>query len=323
MKPKLSLVLPMYNVEQYIARCLDSIYANPESASEIEVLIIDDGSPDRSAIVAQQWIDSRGVTNARIIQQENRGLGGARNTGIREASSPWIWFIDSDDEITSDAILNILSRLNPTLDFITFEFLRIPQNSLGYGLTKEYNQIPPDVLANQIVLNSPCFNIYQVDFLKEQNLYFREKFLHEDNEFAIRVNFRARQIAYFPIVIYKYYTTNGDSITNTLSPHKVPNLLSHFDTYNELLKQSPSKQQKKAMQVINKVPLAWLLNALKFGTKQERRTTGLLIKHNRARLRQSISMLPLKLKLKVWIQTSSIYIFLISTCRRSSVDETR
>lgn len=308
LSPELTIVVPMYGVEKYIGRCLDSIFANPHARTKSEVLLIDDGSPDNSSQVAMDWIKLHHVTNVSIISQENKGLGGARNTGLRLASGKWIWFVDADDEIMPDAIENITCRLNPSLDFITFEFFFLPQNTLGYGYAHAHDCISPEVLASRITLNSPCFNIFRVNFLRDNDLWFKEKFLHEDNEFAIRVNFRAKQVAFYPIVIYKYYTANGGSITNTtVSPKKIDDLLAHFKTYKSLLKERPSRLQHRAMQQVNVVPTIWLLKYLKCGTLENRVYARRQIIKHRFTIRRSASLMPLRYQLSIWMHTSPLF----------------
>ena len=146
--PKLSIILPIYNVEKYIIRCLSSIFANDFKQDDIELLLVDDASPDGTIKRALAWLSTRNASNFRIIRQENKGLGGARNTGIRNASAPWLWFIDSDDEITPNAIPMILSRLNDKLDFITFNYISRPGDTTGYNLTTPEINIEADDLTS-------------------------------------------------------------------------------------------------------------------------------------------------------------------------------
>jgi glycosyltransferase involved in cell wall biosynthesis len=96
--PLVSVVIPVYNVERFIKTCLDSVLA--QSYENLEVLVVDDGSPDQSISVVEQYNDQR----LRIIRQKNRGLAGARNTGIREARGDFIALLDSDDFWSADKI---------------------------------------------------------------------------------------------------------------------------------------------------------------------------------------------------------------------------
>lgn len=97
-KPLVSVVIPVYNVERFINTCLDSVLQ--QSYENLEVLVVDDGGPDKSISIVEQYEDQR----LRIIRQENRGLAGARNTGIREARGDFIALLDSDDYWSTDKI---------------------------------------------------------------------------------------------------------------------------------------------------------------------------------------------------------------------------
>lgn len=96
--PLVSVVIPVYNVERFIKTCLDSVLA--QSYEHLEVLVVDDGGPDQSISIVEQYGDKR----LRIIRQQNRGLAGARNTGIREARGDYIALLDSDDFWAKDKI---------------------------------------------------------------------------------------------------------------------------------------------------------------------------------------------------------------------------
>ncbi|WP_274864305.1 glycosyltransferase family 2 protein [Serratia marcescens] len=97
-----SLIIPMYNVEKYITACLESVF--PQLNDEIEVILVDDGGPDKSAEIAQRLIDDNQpkTKNVRIIYQENAGLSGARNTGIKNSTGKYLCFLDSDDLLMDD-----------------------------------------------------------------------------------------------------------------------------------------------------------------------------------------------------------------------------
>ena len=117
--PKVSVIVPVYNVEQYIKRCINSIYAQIYAAHE--VICVNDGSTDGSLEVLQRL--AIGHPSLKIINQANKGLGGARNTGVEHATGDYIWFVDSDDWIEPDS-LSSLARLiieNPYPDIVLFD----------------------------------------------------------------------------------------------------------------------------------------------------------------------------------------------------------
>lgn len=306
--PKLSLILPIYNVSQYIERCLISIYKNKFEDSDIELILVDDASPDDSIDVALKWLKNNGHSNFKLIRQENKGLGGARNSGIDNASAPWLWFIDSDDEITPDAIPLIISRLNPALDFITFNALFLPEKGLAYPeITHPIVNKKAEIITANHLLNSPCFNIYRVDFLKNNHLRFLEKFTHEDNEFSIRINFFADTISVYPEVTYIYHTQNSSSITNSFNPKRIDDLLKHFDTYDRLLTIRPTPNQLRAMQLENTVPFYWLWKLRCHASGESRKKLDKLFKENRWRFMDAFSTLSFKQRFSILLHTTSWY----------------
>lgn len=94
---KISFIIPLYNCGQYIQRCIDSIYSLPILHSEMEILVIDDGSLDKGADIVRQL--SLIKSEVRLIQQTNKGASTARNRGLEEAQGKWVWFVDADDRV--------------------------------------------------------------------------------------------------------------------------------------------------------------------------------------------------------------------------------
>lgn len=109
-QPKVSIVVPVYNSRQYLARCLDSLLG--QTVSEIEVVLVDDGSTDGSSLTCDGWadIDSR----IRVIHKENGGLSDARNCGALGARAPYIAFVDSDDSVDLDFCESLLHDIEAT-----------------------------------------------------------------------------------------------------------------------------------------------------------------------------------------------------------------
>ena len=97
---KLSIIVPMYNVEKYIQRCLSSIINNKGFLENCELIVVNDGTKDNSESIARKIIE--GLPNTQIIVQENQGLSAARNIGLSRAIGEYVWFIDSDDWIEPD-----------------------------------------------------------------------------------------------------------------------------------------------------------------------------------------------------------------------------
>lgn len=108
--PKVSIIVPVYNVSQYITKCLDSIYE--QTYQNIELILVDDCGSDDSMIIVHGYLTSHVSIEAHIIShQKNRGLSAARNSGIEKASGEYIYFLDSDDYITPDCIEALVKPL--------------------------------------------------------------------------------------------------------------------------------------------------------------------------------------------------------------------
>ena len=110
----LSILIPAYKVETLLPRCLDSIFC--QDTSKVEIVIVDDGSPDKTFDVAKSYAEK--YANLRVFRKENNGVGAARNFLLEKAIGDYIWFIDSDDYIVKDCLSFILPELNGTLDMV-------------------------------------------------------------------------------------------------------------------------------------------------------------------------------------------------------------
>ena len=123
-----SLVVPVYNTEKFLQECLNSIEA--QEFDDFEVVLVDDGSTDQSPAICDSFCEQFNKrpgrkSTAKVIHQKNAGLSGARNSGIREASGEWIWFVDSDDWITPDALSVLYERMCfGKGDLYTFQYIK-------------------------------------------------------------------------------------------------------------------------------------------------------------------------------------------------------
>lgn len=252
--PELTLVLPMYNVEQFVERCLESIYCEqPDVEQErIEVVLVDDGSPDRSAAVAEAWLTAHGARNHRIIHQENRGLGGARNTGLRAARAPYVWFIDTDDRLAPRSLAPLLSRLTAGDDIITFHAATISNpDECEAEPCQVYAGLPEvmkgtDLLCTFQFRHNVQFNCYRVQFLKEHGLEFKEHLYHEDTEFTPRAYYFAEKMRILQDVQY-ISLVNPNSITQTVNFKKNFDLVRVAQSLSDFINTHPASAQLYAI----------------------------------------------------------------------------
>lgn len=216
---KLSVIVPVYNVEEYLSRCIDSIIS--QNLNDYEIILVDDESTDNSGEIAERY--SKKYEFVRVIHQKNKGLSGARNTGLCAANGEYILFVDSDDWLVPNSIGKILQEAQKRrLDVGVADFQYVNcRNEEKVNTIKPYHVEKPidgrefflQSLKHKCALNCVWKSIYQKEFLIENKLFFREGFNHEDEEWTPRVYFAASYVKDIPVVFYNYYQRE-DSITN-------------------------------------------------------------------------------------------------------------
>lgn len=216
-KVRLSIIIPFYNVEQYIARCLDSVYRQDLPEDEYEVICVDDCSPDNSFQIVKEYEQKH--TNLRIVKnKENRKLGGARNAGMEVACGKYVWFIDSDDLI-EDNVLGILCSTaeRENLDVLHFNYENYPVKTPLHKIDSQDLMTGPEMFfSKQYIwyhdLVTAWRKLYKRSFLIENHISFAEHIMYEDNDYAIHVFAKAIRVRHVDVYAYNY-SVNPDSIT--------------------------------------------------------------------------------------------------------------
>lgn len=212
---KLSIIVPCYNVEKYIKRCIDSILDQKNHTMNLEILLCNDGSKDNTlqVINSLQKFNSNSV---KVIDHPNQGVYKTRNNALNEATGDFIWLIDADDSIEPNSLYEIEKSLKKDLDILSF----------GYRIenpNKIFEKIfPPDIkhpITGIEYLNYNdgrlflWFNIYKRDFLNANNLRFLAKSMSlEDSFFNIQAFTTANRVYFLHKIVYNYYF-NEDSIS--------------------------------------------------------------------------------------------------------------
>jgi len=242
--PQISVIVPVYKVEQYLKRCIDSILS--QTFSDFELILVDDGSPDKCPSMCDEYatMDSRIL----VIHQENAGLSAARNAGIdwifKNSRSEWITFIDSDDwvhprylELFNDALQNNDSmvimchykKVNNTI------FDESPIDPITFKYT------PEEIFINKREISTiACCKLFHKD------LFINHRFpigkLHEDVFLTYKLLFQCDTIAVIESQPLYYYFYNEDSITNKKwSPKRLDEVEGHEEQL-EFFKNSPYKE---------------------------------------------------------------------------------
>ena len=215
---KISIIVPVYNVEHELSRCVDSILN--QSYTNLEVILVDDGSTDRCPSICDAFVmkDRR----VRVIHKPNGGLSSARNAGLREASGEWILYVDSDDYILNDSCERLIAvGAKYDCDIVSADAIREFNGGREYmvhGSLADGKCYPSRDFIIKTV--KPCewyapawLNLYKRSFLIENNLFFVEGLLHEDMEMQPRVFLAAKTVAYCAYPFYRY-VDRASSIMN-------------------------------------------------------------------------------------------------------------
>ena len=218
---ELSIIIPVYNVEKYIARCLDSIYVLPMKVEQFEVLCIDDCSPDGSCAIIETY--QKRYTNLRLIHhKENLRQGGARNTGIRGAKGEYCMFVDADDSLPQFDMLSHIDYMREN----DLELLLGRANVIGAdGTISKWGKSPdvesvimsgPDIYVDEYVhkvaFGVVWLGIYKTELVR-RTAPFLEKVQYEDTDWTLRCAYEAKQLQYKPIVLYNYHINIGTTTT--------------------------------------------------------------------------------------------------------------
>ena len=217
---KISIIIPVYKVSAYIADCLRSVCA--QTYPHVEVILVNDATPDDSMEQATPWIQQmqeRGYTVQVVNHPENKGLSAARNTGIKAATTEWVYFLDSDDELTPQCIEWMVEqvKLHPSVDFV-IGGIKVVGSNWSYPLTcRPYVDTNREILQDYTASKWYVMawnHLYRKSYLLQHELFFREGLLHEDELYSFQVATTARAMATVYKETYIYKVRSAGSITS-------------------------------------------------------------------------------------------------------------
>jgi glycosyltransferase involved in cell wall biosynthesis len=211
-RPKVSVVIPVYNVEKYLAQCLESVVS--QTYKNLEVIIVDDGSSDGSAKICKNY--ARGDKRIRIFRQKNAGQSVARNAGLALASGEFVHFLDSDDYISLDYYERMLAGIGRAdMAAAGFYSEKKPSDSIRYDRPRVAVSILDKLSATDVPSQAMVWKfLFRRDFLIENDLRFPEGRINEDTVFSTAAVFFANRIAIVPLASYFYRMTPDSSLNN-------------------------------------------------------------------------------------------------------------
>lgn len=206
---KFSFIVPVYNVESYLPRCLDSLLN--QDYNNFEIICVNDGSNDSSLEILNDY--SAKYSNIYIVNQENKGLGEARNTGVKYATGNYIWFIDSDDWIVDNSLLLLAEfiRNNGEKDMIVFNCYHTSSIQQRGRIFKAFWKVPSILNPIEYVrllldgqgLFAAWNRIYRRDFYVDSKFSFPKGFYEDVSQICLSL--KAKSIGYFDEELYNYF----------------------------------------------------------------------------------------------------------------------
>lgn len=234
MEVKISIIVPVYNLENYIQKCLESIQA--QVYRDYEVIIINDGSTDRSREMIERFIAENSLSNFLLINQKNSGIAAARNVGLDSASGEWITFIDGDDWVEPEYLYAMYRALEKNPSDMCFA---------GYRAVDEahnFSEIWSDFLDDACFLPNDLgklysfgyvwAHMYSAEIIRKHQLRFDENIYCEDSAFNLDYNSCIKSFCMTEQVVYNYRINRSGALTQILvHPNRKKRLYDHMQSF--------------------------------------------------------------------------------------------
>ncbi len=253
--PKVSVIVPIYNVEKYLGKCLKSL--ENQTFKDIEVILVNDGSTDSSGKIAKDWAEKN--NNAVYLEKTNGGLSDARNYGIKYAKGDFIAFLDSDDYLENDLFFNLKNYIDENYDLIKFQINVVNENGkiLEKSQTEPFEEATGEeafekLFGNDKFLEPAWCYLYNRKFWLDNNFEYEKGCYHEDFGLTMLVLLKAKTVVNTNIVGYNYVQTSK-SITRGNQEKKVKmakDLIYHYDNMlSKIEKYNIDKKTKEDIKI--------------------------------------------------------------------------
>lgn len=206
---KLSIIVPVFNTEKYIEKCISSLLN--QDINDYEIIVVNDGTKDRSIdIIRQKFQDPRII----IVEQENGGLSKARNFGLRQSHGEYIYFVDSDDYISENCLGSILKNIDDDYDLLYFNGYYRHKGEQEEFISNNNNTLSGKTLSMKNPFVTAWLYIYKKSFLVDNSYFFHEGIYHEDLLFTPTVLYKSNRVKPIGQSIY-HVNVNPNSITRS------------------------------------------------------------------------------------------------------------
>ena len=253
----LSIIIPAFNVQDYIIDCLLSCLNQKESSLIYEIIVVNDGSSDKTEDNARKVLDTCAIQSC-LVNQSNMGLSIARNNGLKTAKGKYVWFVDGDDKLASNSLTSIAPDiLEGMAEAILIQMgTEINGKIVPRGFPNgDFKAIYTGVDILQMLLRqkvwTPCVpaTIYKREFLRRYNLLMKADIYHEDAEFTPRAYYYLKSITICSACLY-HVTVRPNSITRSFNPKRNIDLVHVAKSLSDFCHKNVSLQYKKLYSTI-------------------------------------------------------------------------
>ncbi len=285
----ISIILPIYNVQDYIAECLESVMN--QTYKDIEIICVNDFTMDNSMTIVKNY--AKDDHRIKIVNNErNRGLGGARNAGLDVAQGEYIIFCDTDDKMKPDMVEKLYDCIvKNDSDMVVCDIALLGND----GLQSPYKPFHDLTLINNRVFYpakqpwafchmwpSAWNKVYKKSIIDENNIRYHENILYEDHTFYYEYLFASKKVSYLPEVLYVYRHERADSITKDVSP-RIFEIFTILDYIKDIFKNNLSEEEYKILMPKIAVRLIW---ERYFVARKKRKIKSRFVKKSREYLKQ-------------------------------------
>lgn len=225
--PKFSIIVPVYNVEKYIKKCLDSIFE--QTFKDYEVIVVNDGTKDNSMDIVKKY-------DVKIVEQSNQGLSEARNNGVKKATGEYILFVDSDDYIEKDLLKEVNNALTNKPDLVRYQIKDILDNEVIEYNEKDFNNLTGEeafkIITNFHYVEPACIYAIKREYYVKNDFKFKKGTYHEDFGIIPLIIIKSNKVNIINYCGY-CYVKRSNSITNNSDYNqtikKVEDMFIHYD----------------------------------------------------------------------------------------------
>lgn len=258
----LSIIIPVYNVELYVGKCVESILQQKNLSEKVEILFVIDGSKDNSESIIREKVRCNNLANIKVITKENGGLSSARNLGVELSAGDYIWFVDSDDWIEEDSIEYLLSVIEKNKPEIIAQAQYFQETQLKTHLVKrfQYNGfIDGHIYCGKDHSTAAQFYVVQRKYWMNNSFFFRLGMYHEDGELTPRLLYKSSRIFVITKPLYHILVRDG-SITHSVNPKRCYDYMIVLDSLLNFYNDEVSVKNKKAFATLMSDHILGLLN---------------------------------------------------------------